>query len=384
MRVSKRRQPEEESNSELQALLSAAVDGIVIIDPQGSIEAFNASSERLFGYQADEVIGKQVDILMPEPHRSSHSSYIKNFLTTRRAKVIGTGREVEGLRKDGTRFPIWLSIGEARKADESFFVGFIRDLTVQRSAERKQAELESRLAHVARFSLMGEMAAGIAHEINQPLSAIATYAQAGGRLLDSDNFSKDELKKICSRVTEQGHRAASVIENLRNFIRKQEPGKEIICLNDIIQDVVGLIAVDAKNADIALTLEYSEDLPPIYGNAVQIQQVVLNLTRNAVDAMRALRKDKREKGIVIRTDKLIDGGVGVKVTDHGPGVAKGLNDAVFHPFVSTKNDGLGVGLAISRTIVESHSGKLRYRGNPMGGAIFEADFPAAVQGANNE
>jgi two-component system sensor kinase FixL len=367
--------------AELEAVLSAAVDGIIVIDTDGRICEFNAAAERLFGYDRAEVKGQYVEILMPEPYRSHHRNYMERYAATGQARVIGIGREVEGRRSDGSSFPIWLSIGEAQTYRGLHFVGIVRDLTDQRAAARKQAELEDRLDHVARLSLIGEMAAGVAHEINQPLSAIATYSQAGRRLLEANDCSIDEMKVLCSRIAEQAHRAGSVIENLRSFVRKQEVKKEIIDPNGVIDDVMSLILADAKNADLNVRVEFSEHVPHVNANAVQLQQVVLNLTRNAVDSMRDAKH--RERGIVIKTETTPDGAVKIAVIDHGAGVAKGLGEAVFHPFVSTKSYGLGIGLAISRTIVESFGGKLSHRPNPQGGAIFEIVIPSDVEGPDH-
>ena len=363
--------------SQLDALLGAAVDAIIVIDSDGRIDEFNRAAEALFGYPRAEVVGQDIGMLMPEPTRSAHGGYLREYLRTGQPHIIGAGREVDALRRDGTLVPVWLSVGEARTEQGSMFVGIVRDVSAQHAARARHAELEARLAHVGRFSLMGEMAGGIAHEINQPLSAIATYAQAGRRLLDSGNYSMDELQTICTRINDQTHRAASVIENLRNFFRKQEPERTLMSVNTVIRDVLEFIRLDAKSADIDVDLDLADGLPQINGNDIQIQQVVLNLTRNAVDAMRGSREVTRRKGIRISTRLNKQGRVCIAVADHGPGVAKGLSDAVFHPFVSTKDDGLGVGLAISKTIVDMHDGRIGYRSYTDGGAIFEAEFPPA-------
>jgi two-component system sensor kinase FixL len=372
------RQDDFDAAAEFEALLSAAVDGVIVIDTHGRICEFNAAAARLFGYERHEIRGQPVEMLMPEPYRSHHQGYIERYESSGHPRVIGVGRELEGLRSDGSVFPIWLSIGEAQTHRGLHFVGIVRDLTEQRAAQRKQAELEARLDHVARLSLLGEMAAGIAHEINQPLSAIATYSQAGRRLLEANDYSTEEMMVLCSRIAEQAHRAGSVIENLRNFVRKQEVKKEIVDPNRAIDDVMSLILADAKNANLNVRVEYSENVPHIKANAVQLQQVVLNLTRNAVDSMREARH--RERGIVIRTERARDGAAAkISVIDYGPGVAKGLGEAVFHPFVSTKRDGLGVGLAISRTIVESFGGTLSHQPNADGGAVFDIVIPSCSE-----
>ncbi len=365
------------ASAELRALLDAAVDAIVVIDHEGRILTFNAAAERLFGYDSAAVVGQPVDLLMPEPHRSSHAGYLRRYLDTGEARIIGIGREVQGRRADGTVFPIGLSVGEARDSAGTRFVGIMRDLSSQRSAEQRTRSLEARLAHVGRFNLMGEMAAGIAHEINQPLSAIATYAQAAMRILQRDQPGMTTLIDVCRKIDEQARRAGSVIENLRKFIRKQAIETHPLEVNRVIADVVSLMKADAHAEGIPLATSYGADLPQIRADAVQLQQVLLNLTRNAVDAVRD--GQRKEPGISIATRRGEDGGVRIEVADCGPGVARQLGDNIFHPFVTTKHYGLGVGLAISRTIVQSYGGTLTYRDNPSGGAVFTVELPPSEE-----
>jgi len=363
--------------SELQALLDAAVDAIIVIDDGGVITTFNAAAERLFGYAAADVLGKPVDLLMPEPYHSEHKGYIDRYLATGEPRIIGVGREVLGRRANGDTFPIALSVGEVQGSSSRSFVGIIRDLSAEKAAELRARSLEGRLAHVGRFDLMGEMTAGIAHEINQPLSAIATYAQAARRILERDQPAMTTLIDVCRKIDEQALRAGRVIENLRKFIKKQDIRTEAVDVNAVVRDIMNLVNADAHAEGIRVTTRYADDLAVVRGNAIQLQQVLLNLTRNAVDAMRGtLRKDL---GIKIETQRGANGGVTITVADHGPGVSSHLGDAIFHPFVTTKREGLGVGLAISRTIVQSCGGTLTYRDNPAGGAVFAVDLPSAQE-----
>jgi two-component system sensor kinase FixL len=358
----------------LHALLDAAVDAIVIIDSHGGIVTFNHAAERMFGYAQNEVLGQPVDTLMPEPYRSGHARYLQRYLETGEKRVIGIGRELQGRHSSGRVFPIWLSIGEAAVDGTRRFVGIIRDLSVQKAAEEERRALEARLAHVSRFSLMGEMAAGIAHEINQPLSAIVTYSQAARRLLENPAAEKDALDKACANISQQVHRASQVIENLRNFIRKHDVVKEALDLNNVIADVMTLVLADTNRAGIAVSTQLAESLPRVEADAIQLQQVLLNLTRNAVDAMQM----HKAGGIRISTFAG-QGEVGFQVRDHGTGVSSRLGQAIFDPFVTTKPEGLGVGLAISRTIVQNHGGKLTYTDNPGGGAVFTVSLPARTE-----
>ena len=360
-------------SAELRALLDAAVDAIVMIDEQERITTFNPAAERLFGYSAESVIGQGVAMLMPEPHRSAHRGYVSRYMQTGEPHIIGIGRETLALRADGQTFPIALSVGEARGPNGRRFVAIIRDLTAQRAVEHGARAAELRLSQVGRFSLMGEMAAGIAHEINQPLGAIATYAQAAKRILEREQPGMQTLIDVCKKIDEQALRAGRVLENLRKFIRKQEIRVDLIDVNKTVVDVLNLIEADAHAEGIRVVLLLGPELPAVRANMVQLQQVVLNLTRNAVDAMRDW--SGKDRDIEVATERVDNGGVRIRVADHGPGVPRQLGDNIFHPFVTTKRDGLGVGLAISRTIVQSYGGSLTYRDNPAGGAIFEVELP---------
>jgi two-component system sensor kinase FixL len=363
--------------AEFQALLDAAVDAIIVIDERGQILTFNRAAERMFGYAAADVLGKNVSVLMGEPYRSEHDGYMARYLATGDAHIIGKGREVEGRRASGESFPVSLAVGEVAGSGQRRFVGIIRDLSAKRAAEQRARSLEHRLAHVGRFNLMGEMAAGIAHEINQPLSAIATYAQAAKRVLQKPDPDISMLRDVYGKIDEQARRAGQVIENLRKLIRKQEIDTQSLDVNRVVDDVMSLVEADARSEGIPVYVRKGMDLPNVRADAVQIQQVLLNLTRNSVDAMRdGLGK---ERGITVVTERSERGGVRITVTDHGHGVSPQLGEDIFHPFVTTKRDGLGVGLAISKTIVESYGGTLSYADNPVGGSIFGIELPAERQ-----
>jgi two-component system, LuxR family, sensor kinase FixL len=363
--------------TELRALLDAALDAIVIIDTEGRIVEFNAAAQRLFGYSLDSVRGEPVHLLMPEPHRSRHQGYIRRYLRTGEARIIGIGREVEARKADGTLFPAALSVGEASGPHGPRFIAILRDLSAQRAAETEARVLRNRLAHVGRFSLMGEMVAGLAHELNQPLGAVATYAEAGKRLLERVPPDVAGILTVCDKISAQAHRASEVLGGLRDFIRKQDSVQHLLEVKALIEETLGLIVADARAEGIAVTVECAPDLPPIRGDRIQLQQVLLNLTRNAVDAMKnGLGK---KDGLLIRAETETRAGgtkVVVTVTDHGPGVPDKLVQDIFHPFFSTKPDGLGVGLAISKTIIRAHAGELFYRPNPSGGAVFGFALPA--------
>ncbi len=360
--------------AQFQALLDAAVDAIIVIDERGRIQTFNRAAERMFGHPAADVVGKSVTVLMNEPHRTQHGHYVARYVTTGDAHIIGKGREIEACRANGEVFPASLSVGEAADGTGRRFVGIVRDLSAQRAAEQRTRALELRLAHVGRFNLMGEMAAGIAHEINQPLSAIATYAQTAKRVMQRAEPDAAMVADICGKIDEQARRAGQVIDNLRRFIKKQEIDTQPLDVNLVIGDVMSLIEADAHSEGIPVVVQAAEGLPKVRADAVQLQQVLLNLTRNSVDAMRdGLGK---ERGIIVASERSERGGVRVTVTDHGHGVSRQLGDNIFHPFVTTKRDGLGVGLAISKSIVQSFGGSLSFTDNARGGSIFSIELPA--------
>ncbi len=357
--------------ADFRALLDAAVDGIVAIDHEGNVVEFNSAAQHLFGYRSEEIVGRTISELMPEPYRAEHTGYIQRYLKTGEKKIIGIGREVTGRRADGTTFPMHLSVGEA---EGGRFIGIVRDLSAQKAAEEERRKLKDRLAEVDRFSLMGEMAAGLAHEINQPLSAIATYAQAGERLMAQEKMDTEALEETYRKISDQALRAGQIIQSLRSFVSKQEVREDRLDINEVVDNVLNLIEADARAEGITVATEYAAELPPIMGDAVQLQQVLLNLTRNAVDAMRGGLY--REEGMRIRTGRVDDSeAVRVTVVDHGHGVSQQLADSIFHPFVTTKREGLGVGLAVSRTIIQAHGGDLYYRPNPEGGSVFGFTLP---------
>ena len=361
--------------AELKALFDAAVDGIIVIDEHGVIAEFNKAAERLFGRQASNVVGLPVTVLMAEPHRSKHETYISRYLDTGEARIIGIGREVSAQRADGSLFPIALSVGEIEGGKGRRFIGLIRDLSAQKAAEEEAHRLQNRLAHVGRFSLMGEMAAGLAHELNQPLSAIVNYSQAGKRLAGKDEPNIESVSECYAKITEQALRAGHIIDKLRDFLRKDEVSKCELSINDVVSSTLKLVEADARAEGIPIRTDLAEDLPATSGDLIQLQQVLMNLTRNAVDAMQD--SPNKDEGVIIRTSQPAPSEVQVSVLDHGHGVAPQLAKSIFHPFVTTKRDGLGVGLAISRTIIRAHDGELFCRRNPIGGAIFGFNLPVA-------
>jgi two-component system, LuxR family, sensor kinase FixL len=493
------------SGRDFHALLDAAVDAIIVIDHAGIIEEFSLAAQRLFGYEAEEVIGHNVKLLMPEPYRSEHDGHLARYEQTRQARIIGIGREVVARCRDGTLLPCELAVGRVPEVEPPRFIGFIRDLTSRKQAEerlkRSEAELrlaqelanlgnyvvhphgdgtdyysvqlyrilevpvngpavprnefferwvhpadrarvldafhrldaggapldieyqvvlrdgrtrhlhhiaqavreadgrvlkhvgtihditdrrhaedearqlQERLTHFSRLSTMGEMAAGLAHEINQPLSAIATYAQACQRILRQPEPDVADVVSALEQINAQALRAGEVIRRLRNFVKNREVKREPVDCARLLEDLRTLAETDARLHNVILRIDAEEDLPAVHGDPIQLQQVVLNLVRNAIDATTGCPEDRRE--VVLTTRRSGEGEVEITVADQGCGLAADAAEHLFNPFFTTKATGTGLGLAISRSIVRAHGGRLWHTSNGEYGARFHFTLPAS-------
>jgi two-component system sensor kinase FixL len=490
-------------SSQLQAVMDAAVDAVILIDHAGRIGAFNRSAERLFGYTAAELQGRNVSVLMPEPHRSSHDAYLARYAATGIAHIIGVGRDVEALRKDGTVFPAHLSVGQVAGAEPPQFVGFVRDTTAERQAiatiqserdlarayltlghtvlltldatgrvqfinptgceelgltesqllerpwtealfapperarasaelvkavalpprtthscellvqtaagrarhftwrfltlrddadnvtavlgsgeditERRHREEEAlrstgRLVHVSRLATMGEMAAGIAHELNQPLTAIANYARACERFIALPEPDLPEIRDASREISAEAMRAADIIRRLRQLVRKEDGERVPSDLNAIVEELRVLTQADARAHDTRLSFDLEPDLPMVVVDRVQITQVLLNLVRNALEALSGEPAGKRQ--ITLSTRRAEHGDVEANVCDNGSGVDPRILDRLFDPFSTTKANGTGLGLPMSRTIIQAHGGTVTYIPVQPRGACFRVTLPS--------
>ncbi len=358
----------------LRALLDAAVDAIIVIDRYGLILTFNRAAEHMFGYQADEVLGQNVKQLMPEPYQSEHDVYLHQYQITRQAKIIGIGREVMARHKDGTLFSVKLSVGEAGDHVNGYFVGILHDLTGLRQVEGELYKQQQRMVHFSRLGVLGEMTAGIAHEINQPLTAISTYAEACARLIKNKGYKAAEIAEILELIRAQALRAGEVIRRLRDLAVQHDSERCETDLNKLIIEVVKLAGVDAHLNDIKIITDLESRLPLVIVDSVQIQQVLLNLIRNAIDAMTDAGPEKNT--IVIRSNKISPEMIEISVIDQGHGIADEMVDKLFEPFHSSKAHGMGIGLSISRTIITSHGGSLKFESIPGQGATFKFCLPS--------
>ncbi|MBU3672064.1 MAG: PAS domain S-box protein [Sinobacteraceae bacterium] len=501
------------SQPELQALLDATVDAVIVIDAKGHIESFNRSGERLFGYTAGELLGRNVSVLMTETDRDSHDEYMSRYLSTGVPHIIGIGREVDARRKDGSRFPVFLSVGQVHGVDPPRFVGLLHDITLRREAmaalrrERDRANMyleiaqvillalstdrriqlinrkgcdtleqremdllgrdwlevavpeeqrpsvlaqlrelapvsiggippaeryfehevlaagggrrligwrcitmrnadgnligyfasgeditdsrraaedaliaQQRITQVSRLATMGEMAAGIAHELNQPLAAIANYANAAMRLAVTQGIEKidpeGDVTLALEQISQQAQRAGEIIRRLRALVQNRETRHESTNVNDLVNEVIGFTQSDARLHEVRIVRDFDPSLPIALLDKIQIQQVVLNLLRNSIEALAERPVAERE----IRVATSHDGHetLRIEVSDSGPGVPAELINRIFDPFCTTKATGTGLGLAISRSIAEAHRGKLLYRARAEGGACFLLEVPCPL------
>lgn len=352
----------------LASILASVPDGMVVTDESGKILAFSRAAEALFGFSAEEVIGKPVNMLMAGRDRVNHNNYIGNYLRTGERQIIGKGRVVIASRADGTQFPVDLKIGEARIGEHFLFTAFIRDLTEQQRSELRMQEMQSELVHFSRLSAVGTMASALAHELNQPLTAVANYLEASRDLLDSpDPETKAILHEALTEAARQAVRAGEIVRKLRSYVSRGEVDARPLSLGPLLADAIALSKLSRDLVDIPIKLEQDEDADKVMGDPIQIQQVLINLIRNALDAL-ANTQDAR---ITVRVYGAAEPGfVAVEVCDNGPGLTAELRDNIFKPFATSKSQGMGLGLSICQTIVEAHGGTIRATSPPEGGTCF--------------
>jgi two-component system, LuxR family, sensor kinase FixL len=353
----------------MKSAIDASNDGIVSANDKGIIETFSPSAERLFGYRSSEVIGKNLKILMPENYANEHDGYMDRHLRTGEKRIIGIGRLVTGKRKDSSEFPMELSVGEAFSEGRHVFTGFIRDVSERQKTEQRLHELQDEVLHVSRLNAMGELASSLAHELNQPLTAIRNYTQAA-TILFKDDKSRDKLPEILIKTSEQAARAGDIIKRLRSFVTARQVERSPQRVSQLIEESCALALIGAREDGINTRQQHGKDLPDMFVDRVQIQQILVNLIRNAVDAVRGA--PVRE--IVVRS-KATEDHVIIEVLDTGSGIAEAEEKNLFKPFVTTKAAGMGIGLSLSRGIAEAHGGTLTYERNPAGGAIFALSLP---------
>lgn len=362
-----------ENATAFDALMDAAVDAIIIIDQIGSIQRFNPAAQLMFGYSEQEIKGSNIKRLMPEPHSSQHDGFLDQYSKTRQASIIGKGREVTGRKRGGDTFPMFLSVGEIRHKNGDRFVGIIKDLSEVREARDKLREMENQLLHADRLVVLGELTAGIAHEINQPLTAIAAYADAGRSLIEREGqIPLADIQSICGRIAEQSRRAAEVVQRLRKLVRSGTVTKARHDINQIIRNILLVFEYEVKKTNTEVLFFPMNSLQDLYVDEVHIQQIMVNLVKNSLDAIALCG---REDGQIKIRVKKVASDVLISVTDNGPGVAERHRKRLFESFFTTKPTGVGLGLSICRNIAAAHGGTLKHSQPRKGGSRFTLSLP---------
>jgi len=360
-------------DAHLRSILDTVPDATVVSAIDGTIVSFNAAAVRQFGYAEEEVIGENLRILMPQPYRREHDGYMQRYLSTGERRIIGIDRVVSGQRKDGSTFPMKLAVGEMQSGGERFFTGFIRDLTEREESAARLEQIQAELARLARLNEMGEMASTLAHELNQPLSAIANYAHGCVRLLrDMDAAVATRMREALEEVASQSLRAGQIIKHLREFVTKGETEKAPEDIRKLVEEAAALALVGSREQGVRTVFEYLPGAEMVMVDRIQVQQVLINLMRNAIEAMRQV--ERRE--LTILTMPANPGEVAVVVEDTGGGIPEEITGQLFKPFVTTKASGMGIGLSISKRIVEAHGGEMTVSKNAAGGATFRFTLPA--------
>jgi two-component system sensor kinase FixL len=359
------------------SILATVPDAMVVIDDIGKIQSFSAAAQRLFGYDEAETLGRNIDILMPSPYRERHEDYIDRYKQTGERRIIGIGRVVVGRRRDGTEFPMELSVGEASSEGHRIFTGFIRDLTAQQQSALRVKELQAELIHVSRVSAMGTMASTLAHELNQPLAAIANYMEASRDLLDDPSpDARAMVREAVEEAAGQALRAGQIVRRLRDFVSRGETEKKVENLPTMIDEAARLGLIGAHERGIRVFYALDPAITSVVVDRVQIQQVLVNLLRNAFEAV----TDHAERDIFVSTAADRKRMVRVSIADTGSGIDPALAPRLFEAFASSKERGVGLGLSICRTIVEAHGGHIWTEPRDGGGTVFHFTILDAASG----
>jgi two-component system sensor kinase FixL len=359
----------------LQASLEIVADALVLIDDRGVIQSFSHPAERLFGWNDHEVIGQNVSLLMPP---GEDGALTGDGTAGDGADVSGSYRKLTGLRKDGATFPMEVRIGEVTIASRRLLTMVVRDMTSIREAERRSEELREQLTQVWSANSMGEMASVLAHELNQPLSAVANYLRAARNLIARMELEDDDLIDAVARAGDQAVRAGEIIRTMRDLANRGGTLQKPESLSGMIGEVDFIIALMARDANVRLVYDLYKGDDTVIADRIQIQQLVVNLARNAIEAV--TKYPNRQINISTRLepgDKLV-----TTVEDSGPGIDESVMDRLFQPLASTKPEGMGLGLSISSAIVENHRGRIWVEPSRLGGAAFS--FVLARAGEDGE
>ena len=363
------------TEAHLRSILATVPDAMIIIDDHGIILSFSAAAEKMFGYSEEEAAGENVSMLMPSPDRERHDGYLQNYRDTGIRKIIGIGRVTTGRRRDGNTFPMELTVGEAWFGESRAFIGFIHDITQQQEAESRFHELQAELAHVGRLSEMSTLASSLAHELNQPLTAIASFCEGAANLLEGEpdpddlTMGREALRDAAAECV----RAGQIVRRMRDFISHGESKTGVESLSRVIAEANALALVGSREQAIEVDISLDPNADDVFVDRIQIQQVLVNLIRNAIDAM----CDSRTRRLTISTTADRPGFVRVSVEDTGSGISTEIAPQLFQPFVTSKQTGMGIGLSICRTIIEAHGGRIWLEPGSEGGTTFHLTLPRA-------
>lgn len=351
----------------LRSILATVPDAMVVIDETGHILSFSAAAEKMFGYAETEVIGENVAMLMPSPDRERHDGYLADYRRTGDRKIIGIGRVTTARHREGFTFPIELSVGEAWVGEKRIFTGFIHDITQRQQAELRLQDLQSELAHVGRVSELASLASSLAHELNQPLTAIANYCEAARDLLpEHPDNGLAMVREALNEAARETIRAGQIVQRLRDFVRPGDSDRRIESLARLVTEANALALIGSREHGIDVQVQLDAASDEVFVDRIQVQQVLINLIRNAIDAM----LESPVRSLTIRSEPSADDFVTVTVEDTGTGIGPDFASELFQPFVTSKPTGLGVGLSICRTIVEGHGGRIWFEPRSDGGTAF--------------
>ncbi|MCV0424289.1 MAG: PAS domain S-box protein [Roseibium sp.] len=359
------------SEARLASVFDTAADGIVVINDRGQILAFNKACEQLFGYEASDLLGRDVSRIMPEQYAKEHHHYVQNYLDTGEKKIIGIGREVQARHKDGTVFPIELSVGDASTPCGRQFIGILRDLRPRKQIEDRLAKTQAQLLHMTRISALDEMGAAIAHELNQPLTATLLYLQTVSRKVKAEESLDPLILEVIDKAVREAERAGEIIQRMRQLVEKKAPERQKINVPDLVKTCLEMAELGNGEAKSCFSAKVEPDLPPLQADPVQIRQILINLLRNAREAVAGQPVKKVTLSVQHADDRLE-----FRIQDNGPGVPKELVAGLFRAFTGAKHKGVGLGLAISRSIAQNHGGDLRLEASQDGnGASFLLTLP---------
>ena len=368
------------SGERFRAVVEAAPNAMLLVDARGQISLANAQAESLFGLSRDVLVGSTVERLVPERVRLSHAAYRGGFAAELRPRAMGLGRDTHALRSDGSEVPVEVFLTPMRGAEPSMILVSIIDISERRLNERRAATQRDEIAHLSRVAMLGELSGSLAHELNQPLAAILSNAQAAQRLLARDPPQIQTVTEILADIVASDRRAGAVIERLRSMLRKEDVKHALLDLNHVAEESLRLMHSDLLNRRVRVDTSFAQNLPPVSGDRVQLQQVMLNLLINGCDAVAGRGREARLHVSSRVTER---GSVAIAISDNGEGIAPQDIERIFEPFVTSKSHGIGLGLAICRSIIEAHGGRLWASNNESRGATMEFELPAELTGSEH-